>query len=244
MDEETEQAVRRHLATTVMSRPFGSLPTSIFPTFSVEIDIQMVAQGIHKARAIETATKQENQDRVLSQLATAVSNGTLDSDLELEIIRTLKRQPELCSKVPAEPAYMQFLLTSCPGIFECLVTLVVGAEKRNAMVQNALVSPLSVARHNALINSVISHASELTVDTLLKYLDVVEATCRLVQKSETRMHNVRSLCRLFYIAISQNKALVELVFIQLSSFCLSFLKVKEAADLYKRLVELRPQAST
>ncbi|KAJ1822875.1 hypothetical protein LPJ56_000508 [Coemansia sp. RSA 2599] len=244
MDEETEQAVRRHLATAVMSKPFGPLPPSIFPTTSVAADIQMITQGMQKARAIEATTKRANENRVLSQLAAAMSKRALSSDSELDIIRTLRRQPELCDKVPADPAHMQFLLASCPGIFECLVSSVDGADKRNAMVQGALASPLSVAKHNALINSVIAHASELTAETLLRYLDVVEATCRVVQKAETRVHNVRSLCKLFYIAINLNNALAEQVFIQLSSFCLSFLKVKEAADLYKRLAELRPQATS
>ncbi|KAJ2844097.1 hypothetical protein J3B02_005070, partial [Coemansia erecta] len=209
MDEETEQAVRRHLATTVMSRPFGPLPTTIFPTFSVAADVQMITQGMQRARAIEAKTKQDSEAHVLSQLAAAVSKGMLASETELEIIKMLKRQPELCDKLPVEPAYMRFLLASCPGIFECLVSLVASAEKRNAMVRNALVSPLSAAKHNALINSVIAHASELTAETLLKYLDVVEATCRLVQKAETKMYSVRSLCKLFYIAINQNNDLAE-----------------------------------
>ncbi|KAJ2785313.1 hypothetical protein GGI15_001964 [Coemansia interrupta] len=241
MDEETEQAIRRHLATTVMNRPFGQLPENIFPKLSIESAMQMVTEGIAKARQLDADIRAANESWVLVHIAKAVSDGAILPEAEKQILTLLQRQPELCGRVPAEPETMQFVLANCPDIFEYLVAQVDSAERRSEIVSNSIVSPLTVGRHNALVKSVIGFAGQLSSAALLKYLDAIEATCRLQQKSDAQAYYVRSSCRLFHIAISENASLVDDIFIQLSSFCLSFLRIKAAADLYKSLVELRPK---
>ncbi|KAJ2387976.1 hypothetical protein GGI05_003926, partial [Coemansia sp. RSA 2603] len=84
-------------------------------------------------------------------------------------------------------------------------------------------------------------AGQMSSAVLLRYLDAIEATCRLQQKSDAQAYYVRSSCQLLHISITENPSLVDDIFIQLSSFCLSFLRIKAAADLYKCLVELRPK---
>ncbi|KAJ1901515.1 hypothetical protein LPJ66_000738 [Kickxella alabastrina] len=237
MDEETEQELRRHLATTVMGLPFGHLPKELRLDMSVDDSVTMVTEGIAKARVLATQAKEANGNHILDLFAKALDENAMTSETEAQIIALLKKQPELSYRVPTEPRHMQFILSRCPDLFDHITTSISDAKRLNLIVQNAISSPIPVAQLNALIRTMSRFANELTCETLFKYLDVLEATCRSQKKGEAQAYTVRSVCVIFFLVIDSNESLVEQLFIPLSSFCLSYLWVKYAADLYRRLAE-------
>ncbi|KAJ1935948.1 hypothetical protein GGF37_005799, partial [Kickxella alabastrina] len=95
MDEETEQELRRHLATTVMGLPFGHLPKELRLDMSVDDSVTMVTEGIAKARLLATQAKEANETHILDLFAKALDENAMNSETEAQIIALLKKQPEL-----------------------------------------------------------------------------------------------------------------------------------------------------
>ncbi|KAJ2722431.1 hypothetical protein GGI07_003329 [Coemansia sp. Benny D115] len=244
MDEETEHELRRHLANTVMNLPLGQLPPEYKPQFTAEADLKLITEGMAKARVLEAKARADNEAQLTAHLSKALASDSMPSTVEMQVVELLQKQPELVKKIAATPQYLRFIFVNCLAVFEQLVQLGDDAATRNAVVQGSVASPMSAAQHNALVRVLVSYASQVTSETLCAYLDVVEATCRVQKRGEGLVHSVRSACFVFNTVLAGSDApLPTTVHIQLTSFCLSYSWIEEAAVLYRRLMAAKAGAA-
>ncbi|PVU97941.1 hypothetical protein BB561_000202 [Smittium simulii] len=103
----------------------------------------------------------------------------------------------------------------------------------NRLICAALTRPLTITLHNALIEVILVLPKELEVETWHRYLSTVDSTCQTQEhKSIAQMQNAKLACKLFYKFIHNKTLTLEKFKVELLSFCLSYVYIKDAAELY------------
>ncbi|KAJ2851122.1 hypothetical protein IWW36_001373 [Coemansia brasiliensis] len=224
----------------VENLPLAPLPQLLAVDISVAEDIRIVSDGITYAGIIlKQRAKQAQTDYVLAQLATAAlsTNSTsLSPQTMAQVIDTLEKQPDILPPEMLDAEHIRMYAKNCWSIFEKLVDLADNKEEANRLIQGAIAQPMGIVEHNALAQLLIDRIGIVLADTLFKYLNAVEASCRSQQPGSAQVHNVRLASKVFNHALDANNALAEAMSIELCSFCLSYTQVKDATDLYRRVL--------
>ncbi|KAJ1663565.1 hypothetical protein IW140_004852 [Coemansia sp. RSA 1813] len=252
----------------LISMPPRPLPSTLLANFTVNDDVQLVSTGALKALCIlEDNLKKELEDYALEMLTGAAtepaesptetpspvdnpptrsstnSSNAISPQSTERIIKILREQPKLLDKLPLESSQaLRMYATNCWAVLVSIIDILGDSRKTNRIIQDITVQPMSVVQHNSLAQLLFDHMPEIVPETLFKYLDAVEASCRLQQQgSMQQVHNVRLAVKVVDSALDLNNSFVDAMFIELSSFCLSYSWVKDALDLYRRLMTTQQQ---
>ncbi|KAJ2773158.1 hypothetical protein IWQ57_001433 [Coemansia nantahalensis] len=242
MDADAAAALHGYVATVVARMPPGPLPRLLPVEFAPGDSARLVAEGFVRARALLAARESaERAQRVLAQLgaaaAAADSDAALDPQAMALITRTLRERPELVHKISLGAEHIRMYARNCWSVLVALVEIAESPQAANRIIQCAIARPMSVVEHNRLAQLLIDAAPTVTAETLFAYLDAVEASCRAQPAAGgAQVHNVRLAAKVLNGALDANAALAETMSIELSSFCLSYAAVKDAADLYRRVL--------
>ncbi|KAJ1728321.1 hypothetical protein LPJ61_004093 [Coemansia biformis] len=241
MDAAAAGALFEYIATAAVCRPPGPLPRLFPAAFDPAEDAQIVSDGIARARAqLAARERHERAQRVLAQLdaaASAETGGALEPQTMGLITRTLRERPELVRDIPLDADHIRMYAKNCWSVLEAIIDIAEGPQEANRIIQCSVARPMSVVEHNCLAQLLINKAAAISAETLFVYLDAVEASCR--QQPATggaQVHNVRLAAKVFNSALDANAALAEAMSIELCSFCLSYTRVKDATDLYRRVL--------
>ncbi|KAJ1801233.1 hypothetical protein LPJ59_000447 [Coemansia sp. RSA 2399] len=250
-----------------VSTPPRPLPSTLLLESTANDDVQLVSSGALKAlHMLEDKLEKDLEGYVLEMLARAATepaespaetpspvdnptSSSRDAGNEISpqsmehIIAVLKRQPGILNKLPLDsPQTLRMYATNCWAVLVAIIAILDDASKTNRIIQDIIVQPMPVVQHNSLAQLLFDHMSEIVPETLFKYLDAVEATCRLQQKgSMQQIHNVRLAVKVVGSALDLNSSFADAMYIELSSFCLSYSWVKDALDLYRRLMTAQQQ---
>ncbi|KAI9499784.1 hypothetical protein BX070DRAFT_231473 [Coemansia spiralis] len=272
MDVDTNKAPRTDHSqlsalVSLVALPPRPLPSMLQAKFTDEDDIWLVTSGAVQARTILANKRRKAQEEyVLAQLAKAeveppesplesppatavngsANNGNsnaLSPQTMGCIVAILKEQPEILDKLPlTSPQILRMYAANCWSVLTAIIAIVDSSDEANRIIQDSITQPMSVVQHNLLAQLFIDNISEISSDTLFRYLDAVEASCRLLQPgSAQQVHNVRLAVKVVSNALELNHSLADAMFIELSSFCLSYSWVKDAIDLYQRLMASQKQ---
>ncbi|KAJ2804952.1 hypothetical protein H4R20_002294 [Coemansia guatemalensis] len=240
MDGKTAQALYDYLATTAVCLPPAPLPRLFPTTFTPEQDSRIVADGFSRARELLATKKKDTEARyVLTQLAKAASpetEGALDVQTVSQIVATLKAQPVVLKRVPLDARHIRKYAAKCWGVFEAIVDVTKDDEEADRIIRCSIAQPMSVVEHNLLAQLLIDRMPRVSTETLFAYLNAVEASCRTQPAGGAQVHNVRLASKVFNSALDTNSSLAETMSIELSSFCLSYSQIKDATDLYRRII--------
>ncbi|KAJ2713194.1 hypothetical protein H4R19_002374 [Coemansia spiralis] len=248
-------ALHGYVAAVVVGMPLGPLPRLAAWAFAPADSARLVVDGIVRARALLAARETaERAQQVLAQLGAAAAAGTegdaaLDPQAMAVITRTLRERPELVRDVPLGAEHIRMYARNCWSVLAVLVEVAESAQEADRIIRCAITRPMSVVEHNRLAQLLIDTAPAVSAETLFTYLDAVEASCRaLPAAGGAQVHNVRLAAKVLNGALDARPALAETMSIELSSFCLSYAAVKDAADLYRRVLaghsDAPPPAST
>ncbi|KAJ2083839.1 hypothetical protein H4R24_000491 [Coemansia sp. RSA 988] len=240
MDVKTAQTLYNYLATTAVCLPPAPLPR-LFPTTVAHAqDSRIVADGFSRARELLATRKKETQaNYVLAQLAKMASSETevaLDVKTVSHIAATLKTQPEVLKLVPLDARHIRKYAAKCWGVVEAIIDVTRSDEEADRIIWCTINQPMSVVEHNILAQLLIDKMARVSTDTLFTYLNAVEASCRTQSAGGAQVHNVRLASKVFNSALDTNSSLAETMSIELSSFCLSYSQIKDATDLYRRIL--------
>ncbi|KAJ2549114.1 hypothetical protein EV175_004569 [Coemansia sp. RSA 1933] len=253
----------------LVSAPPRPLPSTLLLDFTVDDDMQLVSSGAVKALSIlMERMKNELEDYVLDVLGRAeaepvespaetpspVDNptrsgggsgsnaGSVISPEAVEgVILALKGQPYILDKLPLSSSKtLRLYAANCWPVLVAIIGIRDDSRETNRIIQDIIVQPMSVVQHNSLAQLLVDRMSEIAPETLFKYLDAVESTCRIQQQGGMQqVHNVRLAVKIVGSALDLNSSLADAMYIELSSFCLSYPWVKDALDLYRRLMAMQ-----
>ncbi|KAJ2162074.1 hypothetical protein GGF46_000949 [Coemansia sp. RSA 552] len=246
MDSRAVQALVDCLAATVAYLPVRPLPPLLSATFTQADDLAIVANGIAKARILQAQKKQRVQRAAaldqLVQAAPASGEGSaLGPRAMAQVSEALKEQPGLLASVQLDDKHIRQYARNCWSVLVAIVGMV-GVDQANRIIQVAIPRPMGVVEHNSLAQLLIDRIDNVSAETLFAYLNAVEASCRAQQQQQQQqqlVHNVRLALKVFNRALDANRSLAETMSIELSSFCLSHTQIKDATDLYRRIVAVR-----
>ncbi|KAJ2450695.1 hypothetical protein EV183_004101 [Coemansia sp. RSA 2336] len=226
------------------SLQLAPLPQLLSVDVSVAEDIRLVTGGIaYASTMLQQRAKQAQTDYVLAQLATAAqstNSASLSPQTMAQVIDTLEKQPDMLPPEMLDTEHIRMYAKNCWNVFAKLVDLADKAEA-NRIIQGAIAQPMSIVEHNALAQLLIDRIDIIVPDTWFRYLNAVEASCRSQQPGSAQVHNVRLASKVFNRALDANSALAESMSIELCSFCLSYTQVKDATDLYRRVLSANRQ---
>ncbi|KAJ2509706.1 hypothetical protein GGI11_004528 [Coemansia sp. RSA 2049] len=159
------------------------------------------------------------------------------------IVDVLKRHPGILDRLPLDsPRSLRLYATNCWPVLVAIIDIVDDPSKANRIIRDTIVQPMTVVQHNSLAQLLFDRMPEIEPDTLFKYLNAVEASCRLLlQGNMQQTHNVRLAVKVIHNALRINDSLADTMFIELCSFCLSYSWVKDALDLYRQLMTAQQQ---
>ncbi|KAJ1758985.1 hypothetical protein LPJ77_004072 [Coemansia sp. RSA 2523] len=240
MDATAAKAFYDYIATTVVGMPPAPLSRLLSVNFSTAEDARIISDGISRARIIyEQKNKLAQAEYVLAQLAKAAvpTSGTaLSPQTMARITATLEQQPEILQSVPLNAENIRMYAKNCWNVLVTIINMTDSSSDVNCIIQSAIVQPMNIVEHNSLAQLLIDQTAAISADTLFKYLNAVEASCRAQQSGSAQVHNVRLASKVFNHALDANSALAETMSIELGSFCLSYTRVKDATDLYRRIL--------
>ncbi|KAJ2667333.1 hypothetical protein IW148_000028 [Coemansia sp. RSA 1199] len=240
MDAAAAKAFYDYIATTVVGMPPAPLSRLLSVNFSTAEDARIVSDGISRARILyEQKSKLAQAEYVLAQLAKATFPGAgtaLSPQTMARITAALEQQPDILQSVPLDAENIRMYAKNCWNVLVTIVSMTDNSSDVNRIIQCAIVQPMNIVEHNSLAQLLIDQTAVISADTLFKYLNAVEASCRVQQSGSAQVHNVRLASKVFNHALDANGALAETMSIELSSFCLSYTRVKDATDLYRRII--------
>ncbi|KAJ2785424.1 hypothetical protein H4R18_000507 [Coemansia javaensis] len=198
---------------------------------------QLVLDGAARARELLQARAADGRAQLAkAQLAKAAAGAALGPQALALVAAALAERPALVREIPLDAEHVRMYAKGCWSALVAIVGAADGAHEADRIVRCAIAHPMGVAEHNSLARLLIDRAAAVSAETLFVYLDAIEASCRAQPAGDARVHNVRLAAKVFNSALDANAALAEAMAIELSSFCLSYAAVKDAADLYRRIV--------
>ncbi|KAJ2610415.1 hypothetical protein H4S08_003619 [Coemansia sp. RSA 1365] len=240
MDSKAAQTLYDYPTTTVVCLPPTPLPRLFPATFTLAQDAQIITEGFSRARELLANRKKETQARhALEQLAKAAlpeTEDALDVKTVSQIVATLHTQPGLLKRVPLDTKHIREYAAKCWGIFEAIVDETEADAEADRIIRCSIGQSMSVVEHNLLAQLLINRMARVSSETLFAYLNAVEGSCRTKSAGGAQVHNVRLASKVFNNALDTNSSLAETMSIELSSFCLSYSQVKDATDLYRRII--------
>ncbi|KAJ1846589.1 hypothetical protein LPJ70_001965 [Coemansia sp. RSA 2708] len=153
-----------------------------------------------------------------------------------KLVAMLKQQPEILRAVPLDAEHVGMYAKNCWSVLVAIVDMAQSSSEANRIIQGAIIQPMGIVEHNALAQLLIDRVASISAETLFRYLNAVEASCRTQKSEPAQIHTVRLASKVFNHALDANSALAETMSIELSSFCLSYTRVKDATDLYRRIL--------
>ncbi|KAJ1737567.1 hypothetical protein LPJ72_000384 [Coemansia sp. Benny D160-2] len=246
-------------------------PPPSFLSYNPTVDDDLKLLGLGAAKALDILNdklKNELEDYVLEMLSKAetepaetpaetpspidnptnrgssINPSSLISPQAMDrIVDVLKHHPGILDRLPLDsPRSLRLYATNCWPVLVAIIDIVDDPSKANRIIRDIIVQPMTVVQHNSLAQLLFDRMPEIEPDTLFKYLNAVEASCRLLSQGNMQQtHNVRLAVKVIHSALRINDSLADTMFIELCSFCLSYSWVKDALDLYRQLMTAQQQ---
>ncbi|KAI8323536.1 hypothetical protein GQ54DRAFT_310037 [Martensiomyces pterosporus] len=235
------------LVAALSELPVGRLPPLLVPSagcLTTEWDIRLVADGMALGRQLLVAkARQREEEHVLATLSQAKAR-EIPPQSASRVTRAIEDHPELLARIPLSDDDIQAYMANFRPVLSAVVCAIKDPAEADRVIRGSIVQPMNVMEHSFLVTLMMGRIKDVSADTLFKYLDAVEASCRVQLPKDTLVHNVRLASKALSSAMDVDETVALTMAIELNSFCLSYPWVKDAADLYKRALAIQRNDDT
>ncbi|KAJ2899365.1 hypothetical protein IWW38_001020 [Coemansia aciculifera] len=229
-----------YLARVIVGRPLVDIPPALLLpgcSFSTENDVKLIANAAAITRSlIDAEAKRKGEAFILVQVAKVVADEELSADAEREITAILAAHPDIASRIPADAEHVKIYAAKCWFLVQAIIDRSTSFVDINRIILDSIAQPMSTIRHSQVAGALFHNIDALTTDTLFRYLDAVEGSCRNHKDNDAQVqHHVKHAAMVLEKALLTHPSIAKDMSIEISSFCLSYPWVKKAADLYRLL---------
>ncbi|KAJ1947839.1 hypothetical protein EC988_005386, partial [Linderina pennispora] len=204
-----------------LSHPIGHLPRTLHTTFTADTDAKIIADGFALAKNTYLPAKQHSsaQHTLLNALKTGHNLPVREEMQAAEIIR---KWPDLLDRVPLQDDDVTMYTEACPGLLQKMVLALPDQERANQIIQTLIPQQMNPVQHASSAELILGRASDISPETLFKYLGAVEATCRVQNASSSKEFSVRLAAKVLNKVLDTHRDYAVIMSVELNSLCLTY----------------------